>query len=187
MSDLPTRLDTATAEQWQFAMQRHAVNGPHNPEGVLNLLRASSKYPVFGVDNLTHCLQTAARAEQAGANEEVVVAALLHDVAAPFALFNHAAVAAEIVAPHLSPDVTEIVRTHQDFQGRYYFQHFGGPPDQYLAHRHQPWFEVAVSFSDEWDQCSFDPDFTTPALSEYKPLIERYFATQRTIGHEVAS
>ena len=168
-------------------MQHHGINGPHNPEGVLNLLSASISYPVFGIDNLTHCLQTAARAERAGANEEVVVAALLHDVAAPFALFNHAGVAAEIVAPHLPPYATAIVRTHQDFQGRYYFQHFGGPTDQYLMHQEQPWFDLAVAFSDEWDQCSFDPDFATPPLSEYESLIEKYFAAEHLSRHGVAT
>jgi predicted HD phosphohydrolase len=178
MLDEVTRLDQASSEQWVQAMARHESAGPTNPQGVISLLRASADYPVFGIDNLTHCLQTAARAERAGASEEMVVAALLHDVAAPFALYNHAGVAAEILAPHVSADTVAIVRTHQDFQGRYYFQHFGGSTDEHLKYRHERWFDLAVIFSDEWDQCSFDPGYLTPPLAEYEPVIERVFASK---------
>jgi predicted HD phosphohydrolase len=170
-----TRLDLATEAQWSSAMARHQACGPSNSDGIMRLLELSSGYRTFDIDNLTHLLQTARRAERAGASDEVVLAALLHDVTAPFALFNHAASAAELVAPHVSPDVTEIVRTHQDFQGRYYFQHFGGDVDKHLAHASEPWYDLAVQFSDEWDQCSFDPAYAVPPLEHYEPLVRTFF------------
>lgn len=173
-----TRLDRATHAHWSRAMARHEACGPSNSDGMMNLLRMSRGYPTFDIDNLTHLLQTAARAERAGAADEVVLAALLHDVTAPFALFNHAESAASLLAPHVSPDVTEVVRTHQDFQGRYYFQHFGGDVEKHLMHAGQPWYDLAVQFSDEWDQCSFDPAYPVPALEHYEPLVREYFDRQ---------
>lgn len=169
-----TRLDTATHEHWKAAMARHQAHGPSNSDGILDLIRRSEGYRTFDIDNLTHLLQTATRAERAGASEEVVLAALLHDVTAPFALYNHAETAAQIVAPHVGPDIVAVVRTHQDFQGRYYFQHFGGDVDKHLVHAGEPWYDLAVEFSDEWDQCSFDPDYPTLPLEHFEPLVRDY-------------
>jgi predicted HD phosphohydrolase len=169
-----TRLDRSTKADWIAAMARHQENGPSNSDGIINLLRFSRGYPTFDVDNLTHLLQTAARAERAGAADEVVLAALLHDVTAPFALYNHAESAAELIAPHVSPEVTAIVRTHQDFQGRYYFQHFGGDVEKHLKHAGETWYDLAITFSDEWDQCSFDPAYPAPPLEHFEPLVREY-------------
>ena len=43
----------------------------------------------FAVDQLTHCLQTAALAEQAGADDELVVASLCHDIGKAVSVSNH--------------------------------------------------------------------------------------------------
>jgi predicted HD phosphohydrolase len=169
-----TRLDRVTHDDWISAINRHEEHGPSNSDGVMKLLRCSEGYPTFDIDNLTHLLQTASRAERAGAADEVVLAALLHDVTAPFALYNHAESAAALLAPHVSPDVTAIVRTHQDFQGRYYFQHFGGDVNKHLIHADEPWYELALEFSDEWDQCSFDPSYPVPPLEHFEPLVRAY-------------
>jgi predicted HD phosphohydrolase len=173
-----TRLDTATHDHWMAAMARHQAHGPSNSDGIMDLLRRSRGYQTFDIDNLTHLLQTATRAERAGASDEIVLAALLHDVTAPFALFNHAEAAAHVLAPHVAPDVTAIVRTHQDFQGRYYFQHFGGDVDRHLVHAGARWFDLAVQFSDEWDQCSFDPDYPSHPLDHFEPLVRQYCDVQ---------
>ena len=170
-----TALAGAAKADWTAAMARHEQEGPTNGEGVLGLLRASAGYRAFDIDNLTHLLQTATRAERSGASDELVLAALLHDVAAPFALHDHAAVAAASVAAHHPPALVEIVRTHQEFQGRYYFQHFGGSVDLHLRHAGEPWYEQAVVFSDEWDQCSFDPRFRACPLEHFEPLVRQYF------------
>ena len=48
----------------------------------------------FGTNQLVHCLQTATYAEKAGADQEMVVASLCHDVGKVISTFNHPAIAA---------------------------------------------------------------------------------------------
>ena len=58
----------------------------------------------FAVDQLIHCLQTATRAEEAGADDEVVVASLCHDIGKAVSVLNHPRIAAEILRPYVSHD-----------------------------------------------------------------------------------
>jgi predicted HD phosphohydrolase len=74
-----TRMDESTAEQWAVIGAETAKNQVRVAESVLDLLRSlSSITDGFGTDQLTHCLQTATLAEQSGADDQVVVAALCH-------------------------------------------------------------------------------------------------------------
>ena len=76
-----TRMDQSTAEQWAVIGQETVRNQPRVAERVLGLLRSLDEITDgFSTDQLTHCLQTATLAERAGADNEVVVAALCHDV-----------------------------------------------------------------------------------------------------------
>ena len=74
-------------------------------------------------------VQTATRAERAGADAEVVVAALCHDIGKAVSVPNHPEIAAAILKPYVRPEVHDMIRVHQDFQGRHYYAHFGGDPD----------------------------------------------------------
>ena len=55
----------------------------------------------FAVDQLVHSLQTATRAEEAGASDEVVVASLCHDIGKAVSVMNHPRIAAEILKPYV--------------------------------------------------------------------------------------
>ena len=102
----------------------------HGGDRVLALLRSLADITDgFATDQLTHCLQTATRAERAGADPEVVVASLCHDIGKAISVPNHPAIAAEILKPYVRDEVYSMIRAHQDFQGRHYYQHFGGDPD----------------------------------------------------------
>ena len=130
----------------------------------------------FAVDQLTHCLQTATRAERAGADDEVVIASLCHDIGKAVSVPNHPRIAAEILKPYVRDDVYWMILVHQDFQGRHYYHHFGGDPnarDQYQGH---PAFELAERFADEWDQAAFDPDYDTLPLEHFEPRLRELFA-----------
>ena len=89
----------------------------------------------FATDQLTHCLQTATLAERAGADDEVVVAALCHDIGKAVSVPNHPRIAAEILRPYVRDEVYKMILVHQDFQGRHYYQHFGGDPEPRETHR----------------------------------------------------
>lgn len=88
-------------------------------EVVLDLL-ASTAGESYGerVTMLDHALQTAALAAADGAGDEMVLACLLHDLghvlgrAGEWGLPDHAAVAARVLQPLLSPAVVEPIRGH---------------------------------------------------------------------------
>src|SRR3954465_8740952 len=156
-----TSMDESTAEQWALIGADTAEDQSRCADVVLDLLRSLEGVTVgFAVDQLTHCLQTATFAEKAGADEEVVVAALCHDIGKSVSIPNHAAIAAEILKPYVRAEVYDMIRVHQDFQGRHYYAHFGGDPDAREMHRAEltpETFALAEQFADEWDQVAFDP------------------------------
>ncbi len=175
-----TRMDESTAEQWATIGVETSKNQPRVAERVLEMLRSLSEITDgFAVDQLTHCLQTATRAERAGADDEVVVAGLCHDVGKVVSVFNHPAIAAEILRPYVRPEVYWMILVHQDFQGRHYYHHFGGDPNSRDQYRDHPSFELAQQFADEWDQRAFDRDYDTLPLEHFEARVREVFAAPR--------
>ncbi len=130
----------------------------------------------FPVDQLVHGLQTATRAEHGGASEEMIVAALCHDIGKTISDANHGAISGEILKPYVSQDTYEIIRTHQDFQGRYIYAFMGKDPEARQKYANEAWYDLASKFSDDWDQTSFDPDYRALPLEHFEPMIDRIFA-----------
>ena len=56
----------------------------------------------YQISRLEHSLQTATRAFKNGESEEMVVAALLHDIGDEFAPMNHSQYAAAVLRPYVS-------------------------------------------------------------------------------------
>jgi predicted HD phosphohydrolase len=174
-----TRMDESTAEQWAVIGAETFKHQDRVGERVLGLLRSLSDITDgFATDQLTHCLQTATLAERAGADDEVVVAALCHDVGKAISVPNHPRIAAEILKPYVRDEVYKMILVHQDFQGRHYYQHFGGNPDAREQHRETlsaDEFALAEKFADEWDQIAFDPAYDTLPLEHFEPLVRQVF------------
>ena len=172
-----TRMDESTAEQWSVIGQETTANQGRVAERILAMLRSLAGITDgFAVDQLTHSLQTATMAERAGADDEVVVASLCHDIGKAVSVPNHPKIAAEILKPYVRTEVVEMIRAHQDFQGRHYYHHFGVPTDLRLAYSNEPWFELCEQFTDDWDQQAFDPDYDTLPLEHFEPLIRKITA-----------
>jgi predicted HD phosphohydrolase len=172
MAQTFTRMDQSTAEQWAVIGKETYEHQDRVAERVLDLLRSLAAITDgFAVDQLTHSLQTATRAERAGADEEVVFASLLHDIGKAVSVPNHPEIGAAIIKPYVSPDVYHMIRAHQDFQGRHYYQHFGGNPDARSQYEGEPWFDLAARFADDWDQVAFDPEYDTLPLEHFEPLV----------------
>jgi predicted HD phosphohydrolase len=178
-----TRMDESTAEQWAVIGAESAKNQSRVAERVLMLLRSLGEITDgFATDQLTHCLQTATRAERDGADEEVVVASLCHDIGKAISVPNHPAIAAAILRPYVRPEVHDMIRVHQDFQGRHYYHHFGGDPNAREQHRAEldpAVFALSERFADEWDQVAFDPEYDTLPLEHFEPLVRKVFAAAR--------
>lgn len=171
------RMDESTAEQWAVIGAETYEHRARVADQVLSMLQGLSAITDgFAVDQLTHSLQTATRAEEAGADPQMVVAALCHDVGKFVSVPNHPKIAAEILRPYVREEVFHVIRTHQDFQGRHYYHHFGGDPNARDQYRDEPWFSLGERFADEWDQTSFDPDYPTKPLSHFEPAVREVFA-----------
>ena len=177
-----TRMDESTPEQWAVIGAEHVKDQPRTAESVLAMLQSlESIVGGFATNQLVHSLQTATRAERAGADDEVVVAALCHDIGKAVSIPNHPAIAAAILRPYVRPEVHEMIRTHQDFQGRHYYQHMGKDPNARDQYRGEPWYDLAERFADEWDQTSFDPDYDTLPLAHFEARVRSVFATPSSL------
>jgi predicted HD phosphohydrolase len=147
------------------------------PQRVLESLRKlDHSLEGYPVSRLGHSLQAATRALRDNADEELIVAALIHDIGDELAPYNHAEVAAGILRPYVRPEVTWIVAQHALFQNYYYVHHFGGDRNARDRLRDHPWYEACAHFCAAWDQCSFDPDYSSESLATFEPLLHRIFA-----------
>jgi predicted HD phosphohydrolase len=169
-------MDESTAAEWQAIVVETIEQQPRVAESVLAMLASLEQITdKFAVDQLVHSLQTATRAEEAGASQEVIVASLCHDIGKAVSVPNHPRIAAEILRPYVRPEVTAAIAAHQDFQGRHYYHHFGMDPDMRSRYRDEPWYDLAEQFADEWDQNSFDPDYPIEPLSHFEPKVRAIF------------
>ncbi len=170
-------MDHSTAEEWGLIGAAHVEDWPRVADTVLEMLERLGGVQVgFVTDQLTHSLQTATRAEEAGMDEQVIVASLCHDIGKFVSIANHPHIAAEILKPYVREEVYFMIDAHQDFQGRHYYAHFNRDSNAREQYRGQPWFDLAAKFADEFDQNSFDPDYPTLPLAHFEPMVRRIFA-----------
>ena len=130
----------------------------------------------YQVSRLEHSLQSATRALHAGESEEMIVAALLHDIGDELAPMNHSEYAASILKPYVSEKTHLIVEKHGEFQAYYYAHHLGGnrnKRDKYKGHKY---FDACVNFCEKYDQCSFDPNYESYPLEKFEPMVRNIFA-----------
>ena len=130
----------------------------------------------YQVSRLEHSLQSATRALHAGECEEMIVAALLHDIGDELAPMNHSEYAASILKPYVSEKTHWIVEKHGEFQAYYYAHHLGGnrnKRDKYKGHKY---FDACVNFCEKYDQCSFDPNYESYPLEKFEPMVRNIFA-----------
>ena len=180
MADTFTRMDESTPEQWATIGHEILTNQPRVADQILAMLRQCGDITDgFATDQLTHCLQTATKAEQAGADPEVVFASLCHDIGKVISTFNHPAIAAEIIRPYVRDEVYRMILVHQDFQGKHYYEHFNKDPEARTQYEGEPWYDLAARFADEWDQTAFDPDAETYPLEHLEPLVREMTAVPR--------
>lgn len=162
----------------------------------------TDRYGGEEVSQLTHALQCAVFAQRAGAADALVAAALLHDIGhlvnpkdegATLRGIDaaHETVGAAYLARWFGPAVTAPVAQHvaakrylcQAEEG--YFDRLseesvrslavqGGPFDaaQAAAFMARPYAEDAVALR-RWDELAKDPEMATPALEDFRPLLER--------------
>jgi predicted HD phosphohydrolase len=129
----------------------------------------------YQVSRLEHSLQSATRAEDDGADIEMIVAALVHDLGDELAPENHSQLAAAIVRPFVRAEVTWIIEMHGLFQMKYYAHFYGRDPDGHLAYKDHPWYEACWRFCEHYDQSAFDPSYPTRPLAHFEPMLREVF------------
>lgn len=171
------QMTEGTAEDYAIVAAANAEHVKSLPNRIIeHMLLLDGDHGGFAVDRLEHCLQTATRAHQAGENEEYVVAALLHDMGDILCPSNHADMAATVLKPFVDEDIHWMVDKHAIFQGYYFFDFLGldkNMRDQFKGH---PCFEKTAQFCHLYDQNSFDPNFKSMKLEDFRPMLERVFA-----------
>jgi predicted HD phosphohydrolase len=168
------RMQDGTREDYELLDQAERVYVQALPDRILEALRKlDNSLQGYQVTRLGHSLQTATRALKDGADEELILAALIHDIGDDLAPYNHSEVAAGILRPYVRAEVTWVVEQHGLFQTYYYAHHYGRDREAREKFRDHPWYQSCKDFCANWDQCSFDPGYPTEPLSSFEPLVRR--------------
>jgi predicted HD phosphohydrolase len=130
----------------------------------------------YKVTRLEHSLQTATRALNDKADEEMIVAALLHDIGDELAPLIHSEYAGTILKPYVSEKTHWIIEKHGEFQMYYYVHHLGGNRNQRDKYKGHKYYKDTINFCENWDQKSFDPNFRSMSLKEFEPLVKKIFS-----------
>ena len=130
----------------------------------------------YQITRLEHSLQSATRALNDKANEEMVVATLLHDIGDELAPLNHSEYAAAVLKPYVSEKTHWIIEKHGEFQMYYYVHHLGGNRNQRDKYKGHKYYKDTLDFCENWDQTSFDPNFKSLPLKEFEPMVKKIFS-----------
>ena len=130
----------------------------------------------YKINRLEHSLQTATRALNDKADDEMIVAALLHDIGDELAPLNHSEYAAAVLKPYVSEKTHWIIEKHGEFQMYYYAHHLNGNKNQRDKYKDHKYYKDTVNFCENWDQKSFDPNFKSLSLQEFEPFVKKIFS-----------
>lgn len=171
------RMDEGSVEDYQLLhrLEQHYI--AKLPDRILHALNAlDDSLSGYKITRLEHVLQTATRAEKDGADDEMVVAALIHDIGDDLAPENHSQMAAAIIRPYVREQITWILEMHGIFQMAYYADKLGLNPNERERYRTHKWFDDAEKFCRDWDQLSFDPDYPAYPLSHFEDRVRAIFS-----------
>ena len=131
----------------------------------------------YKITRLEHSLQTATRALNDKADDEMIVAALFHDIGDELAPLNHSEYAGTVLKPYVSEKTHWIIEKHGEFQMYYYAHHLLGgnrnERDKYKGHKY---YKDTVDFCENWDQKSFDPNYKSLTLKDFEPYVKKIFS-----------
>ncbi len=144
---------------------------------ILNfMVGLNSSLEGYKISRLEHSLQTATRAFNDRADEEMIVAALLHDIGDELAPLNHSEYAAAVLKPYVSEKTHWIIEKHGEFQMYYYAHHLDKNKNQRDKYKNHKYYQDTVDFCEKWDQASFDPSYKSKTLEFFAPMVKRIFA-----------
>ena len=174
-----TQMKEGSKEDYELLSKFEKEYAEKLPDRILEaLLNLGDSMDGYQVSRLEHSLQSATRAERDGADEEMIVATLLHDIGDSLAPFNHSQLVASVLRPYVSEKVYWIMLYHGLFQEYYYAHHIGrdrNARDQFKDHQY---YQEAVDFCERWDQKSFDPEYESFPLEHFEPMVRNVFSKE---------
>ena len=172
-----TNMSEGTKEEYEFLDKLENTFKADLPNKLLKAV-ADLEHSLSGyqISRLDHVLQSATRAYESLESEQMIAAALLHDIGDDLAPYSHSEMAAAIIRPFVNEEIYWVVKHHGVFQMYYYAHHSGGDRNARDRFKGHLFYETAVRFCHEYDQNCFDPDYPTKPLSFFEPIIQRVFA-----------
>ena len=173
-------MEDGNSEDYDLLCQKFKEYNDDLSQRILNSLKElKTAYEGYQISRYEHSLQTATRAYHNGENDEMIVAALLHDIGGNLAPYNHGAMASAMLKPYVSEKICWII-AHHDLFVTYYWGHYQGldrfSRDKYKNH---PYYQATIDFCHNYDQNSFDPDYDTLPLEFFEPMVHKIFAQPR--------
>ena len=132
------------------------------------LSKQTSTLEGYKISRLEHSLQAATRAFKNKESDEMIVATLLHDIGDDLAPMNHSQYAASILRPYVSEKTYWIILHHGLFQTYYSAHHLGGDRNARDKFKDHKYYQDTIDFCEKYDQCSFDPDYKSMTLDDFK-------------------
>lgn len=171
-----TRMADGTREDYALLARFERQHVLCLPDRILAAVRAlETSLEGYRITRLEHSLQTATRAEADGADVELIVAALIHDLGDDLAPHNHGQLAVAIIRPYVREEVAWTVQMHGLFQLAFYGDKVDLPNDGHLRYRDHPYYASCMRFCRDWDQASFDPDYQSRPLGHFEPMLREVF------------
>ncbi len=172
-----TEMKKGTKEDYLFLDKHEKDFANKTAERILKFMsNLTETLEGYQISRLEHSLQSATRAYKNKESEELVVAALLHDIGDELAPMNHSEYAAAILKPYVSEKTHWIIEKHGEFQMYYYAHHLGGnrnKRDKYKGHR---FYQATIDFCEKYDQISFDPNYKSLPLEFFRPMVKKIFS-----------
>jgi len=174
-----TQMKDGTKEDYDLLSKYEEKFSKDLPDRVLEALKnLDSSVDGYQVTRLEHSLQSATRAEKDGAEEEMVVATLIHDIGDNLAPHNHSQLVAAVLRPYVSEKIYWIMLHHGIFQEYYYAHHIGRDRNARDKFKDHPYYQDAVDFCEKWDQKSFDPNYESYSLEYFEPKVRKLFSKE---------
>jgi len=172
-----TNMSDGTAEEYEFLDDLEDQFKKELPNKLMKAL-AELEHSLSGyqISRLEHVLQAATRALNAGESDQMIIAALLHDIGDDLAPYSHSEMAASILRPFVNDEIYWVIKHHGLFQMYYYAHHSGGDRNARDRFKDHPYYDTAVRFCHEYDQNCFDPKYESKPLEFFEPMLRGVFS-----------
>jgi|TARA_B100001971_G_scaffold40613_1_gene35664 predicted HD phosphohydrolase len=172
-----TEMEKGTKEDYLLLSMHEKKFIGATADRIINFLSGLTKtLEGYKINRLEHSLQTATRALNDKAEDEMIVATLLHDIGDELAPLNHSEYAAAVLKPYVGEKTHWIIEKHGEFQMYYYAHHLDKNRNQRDKYKGHKYYQDTIDFCENWDQKSFDPNYKSLTLKDFEPYVKKIFS-----------